>query len=428
MGLPSGPGSGRFQRDVAWNVASLVVLAASGIALNVLIGRLYGAATLGVFNQVMAAYVFFAQLGVGGVNLSTLKSIAEDPENRPRTTSIVVGSLVLALALSSLATLAFLFMREPVSRWLESPGVALGMTAAAPGLFFFGLNKVLMSAVNGLRRMRSFAVFTALRYGLILAGLFLWVQLDPERTRGDELAFVFTFAEGILFLVLVVEVGRQLRFPVHGDWKDWVPAHVAYGAKSFASGVLIDLNSRVDVWMIGIYMADSAVGIYAVAGMVAEGLFQLLAVLQNNMNPILARLLAEGRREELHATIARGRRWTYLGMAGVAAVAIVLFPRAVEWIYADPAFASSWAPFALLMLGILSASGYIPFGQILLMAGKPGWHSGYIGASVALNVLLNWILIPLYGLPGAAAATALSVLASVFLLRAIVRAQVGVRF
>jgi len=422
------PGSGRFQRDVAWNVASLVVLAASGIALNVLIGDLYGPATLGVFSQVMAAYVFFSQLGVGGVNLSALKSIAQDPENRQRTTSIAVGSLVLALALSSLAALAFLLMREPVSRWLDSPGVAAGMTAAAPGLFFFGLNKVLMSVVNGLRRMRAFAVFTSLRYGLILAGLFVWVRQDPARARGDELAFVFTFAEGILFLVLVVEVGRQLRFPVHGDWKDWVPAHFAYGARSFASGILLELNSRVDVWMIGIFMADGAVGIYAVAGMMAEGMFQLLAVLQNNMNPILARQIAEGRREEMRATIVKGRRWTYLGMAGVAAVAIAVFPRVIGLLYADPAFAQSWAPFALLMLGILSASGYIPFGQILLMAGKPGWHSAYIAATVALNVLLNWILIPHYGLAGAAGATALSVCASVFFLKAIVRAQVGVRF
>ena len=428
MELPRGPGSGRFRRDIGWNVASLAVLAASGVALNVLIGELYGPATLGVFNQVLAAYIFFSQLAVGGVNLSALKSIAEAPEDKPRTTSITVGSLVLALALSSLATLAFLCLRQPVAAWLESPGVAAGMTAAAPGLFFFGLNKVLLSVVNGLRRMRAFALFTALRYGLILLGLLLWVVRDTARTRGDELAFVFTFAEGILFLTLVVEVGRQLHFPVRGDWKDWVPAHFAYGTKSFASGVLLELNSRVDIWMIGIFMSDGAVGIYTVAGMVAEGLFQLLVVLQNNMNPILARQLAEGRLDEMRATIAKGRRWTYAGMAGVAALAIALYPQAIEHLFQDPAFAQSWAPFAFLMLGILSASGYIPFGQILLMAGRPGWHSAYIAATVAMNVVLNWLLIPRFGLSGAAAATALSVFASVFVLKAIVRAQLRLRF
>jgi O-antigen/teichoic acid export membrane protein len=422
-----GPAGERFRRDVAWNVASLAFLAASGIALNVLIGDLYGPATLGVFNQVLAAYVFFSQLAVGGVNLSALKSIAEDPRDRERTTAIVMGSLVLALALAATATLVFLAVREPVARWLESPGVAVGMTAAAPGLFFFGLNKVLLSVVNGLRRMRAFAVFTALRYGLILGGLLLAAGRDPGRTRGDELAFAFTFAEGILFALLAVEVGRQMRFPVRGTWKDWVPVHLAYGTKSFASGVLLELNSRVDVWMIGIYLADRAVGIYTVAGMVAEGLFQLLVVLQNNVNPVIARMLAEGRLSELHAAVLRGRRRTYLGMAGVAAIAIALFPLALGLAFRDGGFREAWLPFAILMLGIVSASGYIPFGQILLMAGRPGWHSLYIGSSVAMNVLGNWILVPRFGLAGAAAATALSVLASVFVLKAIVRAQLGVR-
>ena len=427
MDLPKGPGSGRFRRDVAWNVGSLAFLAASGIALNVLIGDLYGPAKLGVFSQVLAAYVLCAQLGVGGVHLSALKSIAEAPEDRPRATSIVVGSLVLALALTSLATIAFLLARGPVSRWLESPGVAVGMTAAAPGLFFFGLNKVLMSALNGLRRMRTFAVLTALRYGLVLVGLTVWVQRDPGRVRGDEVAFAFTFAEGILFLVLVAAVGSQLVFPVRGDWKDWVPTHLAYGSKSFASGILLELNTRVDVWMIGIFHPDGPVGIYAVAGMLAEGVFQLLIVLQNNMNPILARQLAEGRKEEMRATIVQGRRWTYAGMLVVAAAAIALFPPAIGILFDDPAFAQAWAPFAILMLGILCASGYIPFGQILLMAGKPGWHSVFIAAMVGVNVIGNWILVPRHGLVGAAAATAISILASVFLLKAIVRRQVGVR-
>jgi O-antigen/teichoic acid export membrane protein len=427
MNPASLPESGRFRRDVAWNVGSLGFLAASGIALNVLIGRVYDEATLGVFNQVLAAYIFFSQIAVGGVNLSALKLIAEAPEDRERTTAITVGSLVLALALATLATLLFLFVREPVAGWLESPGVAVGMTAAAPGVFLFAINKVLMSVVNGLRRMRAFAVFTALRYGLILAGLLLLVQRDQDRTRGDELAFVFTFAEGLLFVVLAIEVGRQMRFPVRGAWKDWVPVHFAYGAKSFASGILLELNSRVDIWMIGIYLADRAVGVYTVAAMVAEGIFQLLVVLQNNMNPLIARLLAEGRREELLATIARGRKWTYAGMAGVAVIAIALYPTAVRMLFDKPGFSESWAPFALLMLGIITASGYIPFGQVLLMAGRPGWHSVYIGATVAMNVLGNWILVPRYGLAGAAAATALAVLASVFVLKGIVRAQVGLR-
>jgi O-antigen/teichoic acid export membrane protein len=425
MGSPEPPR--RFRRDVAWNVASIAVLALSGVALNAIIARAYGAAALGVFNQVMAAYILFSQLAVGGVNLSALKSIAESPEDRPRTTAIVAGSLALVLALGGLATLAYLLAREPVARALESPGVATGIALSAPGLLFFAVNKVLLSALNGLRRMRSFAVFTGLRYALIVAGLGAWLANDPARVRGDGIAFVFTFSEGLLLLGLAVEVGRQLSFPVGGEWKAWVGPHLRFGVKSFASGILLELNAKVDVWMIGLYLADADVGVYAIAAMVAEGVYQLLVVLQNNCNPLLAKLLAERDWGGLSELVRRVRGRTYAGMAAVAALAIAAFPAAVDLLAGKHGFEGAHAPFALLAAGIVLASGYVPFGQTLLMAGRPGWHSAFMLATVAVNVAGNAILIPRFGIAGSAAATALSMLASVFLLKAFVRAKVGAR-
>jgi O-antigen/teichoic acid export membrane protein len=361
------------------------------------------------------------------MNLSALKSIAERPEDRERTTAIAVGSLVLVLALGAASALVYWAVREPLARWLESPGVATGIAISAPGLFFFALNKVLLSIVNALRRMRSFAACTALRYALIPVGLLVWVARDPERTQSDGLAFVFTFSEGILFLVLAVEVARQLRFPIGGAWKDWLAPHFAYGTKSLASGVLLELNAKVDVWMIGVYLADKDVGVYAMAAMVAEGIYQLLVVLQNNCNPRIARQIATHELDGLRELVRRVRGRTYLGMAAVALVAVLAFPTFVDLLAANRGYETAQVPFALLAAGIVLASGYIPFGQTLLMAGFPGWHSFFMIATVAVNVAGNVLLVPRLGISGAAAATAVSMVASVFLLKGLVRAKVGVR-
>ncbi len=421
------PGDDRFRRDVAWNVGGIAVLAASGVLLNAIIARAYGAAALGVFNQVMAAYVLVSQLAAGGVNLSALKSIAERPEDRERTTAIAVGSLVLVLALGAASALVYWGLREPLARWLDSPGVADGIAISAPGLFFFAINKVLLSIVNGLRRMRSFAACTALRYALIPVGLLVWIARDPERAKGDGLAFVFTFSEGILFLVLAALVARQLRFPVGGAWKAWLAPHLAYGAKSLASGMLLELNAKVDVWMIGVYLADKDVGVYAMAAMVAEGIYQVLVVLQNNCNPRIARQIATQELDGLRDLVRRVRGRTYLGMAAVAVVAALAFPTFVDLLAANRGYETAQVPFALLAAGIVLASGYIPFGQTLLMAGFPGWHSFFMIATVAVNVAGNVLLVPRLGISGAAAATAISMVASVFLLKGLVRAKVGVR-
>ena len=419
-----GAAAGKFQRDALWNFASVGVLGVCGFALQLLIGRHYGAAPLGVFNQVMAAYIVFGQAGVGGINLSALRAISERRDDRARVRAIIVGALVPTLALALACTLVFWGTRNVLAGWLQSPGVALGIEAATPGLFFFALNKVGMSIVNAAQRMRAFALYTSLRYTLMVGGLLIAMAFDLS---SDRLAFLFSFAEGLLFVPLAIEVLRQLDGPASVPWRPWSWEHLRYGAKSAASGMLLELNSRVDVLMLGLFLlSDGPVGVYSIAALVAEGVFQLLVVLQNNYNPVLAEHIAAGKLRELEALVARGRRTTYLLFLGCAALAIAGFPVFLAVLQKEE-FRAGWLPFAFLMLGMLAASGYMPFAQTLLMANRPGWHTLMMASVVLCNVVFNATLIPLYGLEGAAAATALSLLWAVFALKIMVRRQVGLR-
>jgi O-antigen/teichoic acid export membrane protein len=414
----------KFQAGVAWNFASLVVLGVSGVVLNVLIGDHWGPATLGVFNQVLAAYVLFSQAAVGGINLSALRAIAERPNDRERLTIVAWSSLAPTVVLSAIVTAVFWLARNPLAAMLESPDVAEGIAWATPGLFLFAINKVLMSIENGAQRMRAFAAFTSIRYGGILVALFVAMAVEMP---GARLAYVFSASEAILFLVLLVDVGRLVEWRLPAGTRAWMRDHVVYGAKSVLAGVMLELNAKVDIWMIGMFMSDTAVGVYTFAAMVAEGVYQLLVVLQNNYNPVLARITAVRDWDLLHATIRRGRKWTYLGMAGVAVVAVALYPLAISILTDEPEFADSWLPFAILMAGIVAASGYIPFGQILLMAKLPGWHTLLMALTVLVNVTGNAVLIPMIGIEGAATATAISMAASVVFLKMLASRRLGVR-
>ena len=414
----------KFQSDVVWNFGSLAVLGVSGIALNVLIGSHWDEATLGVFNQALAAYTFFSQAAVGGINLSALRAIAERPGDRERLTSVVWSSLLPTFVLALVVTFAYWLARDALGAMLDSPAVAVAIAWSAPGLFFFALNKVLLSVVNGAQRMRAFAIFTSIRYLGILGALFAAMALEFP---GERLAYVFSASEAFLFLVLAVEVGRLVEWRLPEGWRAWIREHVVYGAKSILSGVMLELNAKVDIWMIGVYLNDKAVGIYTFAAMIAEGVYQLLVVLQNNYNPILARAIAVRDWDGLRATVCKGRKWTYLGMAGVAVVAVAAYPIALALLTNKPDFAESWVPFGYLMAGIALASGYVPFGQTLLMARQPGWHTLLMTFTVVVNVIGNAVLIPRIGLEGAAIATAISMGSSVLFLKWFVRTRVGVR-
>jgi O-antigen/teichoic acid export membrane protein len=150
--------------------------------------------------------------------------------------------------------------------------VAEGMLWAAPGLFCFAINKVLLGIVNGLRRMRAFAVYTSLRYTLIGVGLVLarsW-ELDA-----DQLPVIWSFTEGTLLLVLLGELVTHVSLSLRRGWLVHVRAHLDYGIRGVLATLAFEINSKLDVWMLGIVMTDAQVGIYSLASALNEGAMQL---------------------------------------------------------------------------------------------------------------------------------------------------------
>ena len=146
--------------------------APSGSGMNFAIARWWGAAALGVFNLVTIAFFVFAVLGACGCSSRCCARSPSTPDDRdaasPRSSS--ARSCRTSCSPPSRRSF-FVALRGPFAALLGSDAVAEGMLWAAPGLFCFAVNKVLFGVVNGLRRMRAFAVYTSLRYLLIAAGL-----------------------------------------------------------------------------------------------------------------------------------------------------------------------------------------------------------------------------------------------------------------
>jgi O-antigen/teichoic acid export membrane protein len=414
----------RLRRDVAWNLVPVVLLAVVGLGLNFAIATLWGAAALGVFNQVTTAFFVASVLGAGGLQYSVLRAVAEATDSREQVAAVVVGAIVPTLALAAVTTAGFVLVAPSISDLLDSPGVATGMRWAAPGLFCFALTKILLGVVNGLRRMRAFAVYTSLRYLLIAVGLALAYGFDATAA---QLPAIWTFTEGVLLVVLIVDLVATVALARCAGWSRWVRIHVDYGVRGITSTLAYELNSKLDVWMLGVVMSDERVGIYSLASVLAEGVMQLAVVVQNNLNPLLARALAARDHAQIGDLVRQTRRWFVPGLAAVCGLSALAYPVVIPWIVGDAAFGDGAASYAILVAGIALASPYLPFGQLLLMASRPGWHTIMVLLVVGLNAAANLLLIPLLGMEGAATATAVTLVISMVLLVRMASTRADVR-
>lgn len=419
----------RLRRDIGWNLVSVVLLGVVGLGLNFFIGGWWGADALGSFTLVTIPFFAFAVAGACGLQYAVLRAVAEQPDARDRVAVVVVGALVPGVVLAAAVTLAFLALRGPMGDLLDSAAVTEGVLWAAPGLFCFAVNKILLGVTNGLRRMRAYAVYTSLRYVLIGIGLVLARLLE---LRADQLPVIWTFAEGTLFVVLVVEllatvaVARGFTRVSGEGWPTWARRHLDFGARGVLATLASEINSKIDVWLLGVALPDDRVGIYSLASALYEGAMQIAVVLQNNLNPLMARALAEGDRPGVEALARRVRRWFVPAMIAICALAAVAYPLLIPPLIGDPAFADGAPAFGIMMAGLALASPWLPVNQLLLMANRPGWYTVMVTVVLAANVVGNLALIPLFELRGAAVATASSLAISAILIAVMARRKVGV--
>jgi len=421
----------RLRRDIGWNLVSVALLGGVGLGLNFLIGGWWGAQALGSFTLVTIPFFAFAVLGACGLQYAVLRAVAERPDERDRIAVVVVGALIPGIVLAAAVTALFVALRGWMGELLDSPAVTEGVRWAAPGLFCFALNKILLGVVNGLRRMRAFALYTSLRYTLIAIGL---VLARASQLDADQLPVIWTFTEGVLLLVLVgelfatVAVARGAVVRVDGDgWLAWARRHLDFGARGVLATLASEINSKLDVWILGVALPDDRVGIYSLASALYEGAIQLAVVLQNNLNPIIARALAHGDRGQVEALARRTRRWFVPVMVACCGLGAATYPFVIPPLIGDPAFADGAAAFGILMAGLALASPWLPVNQVLLMAGRPGWYTVLVTLVLAVSFVGCVALIPLLGLEGAATATASAMAVSALLVVTMARRTIGLK-
>ena len=66
----------KLTRDIGWTLGSFVMLAASGMVINLVVAGARDAAALGVFNQAYAVYIIASQLATLGLHYSVLRHAA----------------------------------------------------------------------------------------------------------------------------------------------------------------------------------------------------------------------------------------------------------------------------------------------------------------------------------------------------------------
>ena len=273
----------KMGKDIAWNMASMIFVAVAGLIYNTIFVVFYQPSVFGLYNQTLVYFLIFSQIAVFGIHFSVLKYSAEFSEDEEKRDELFTTAIISTL-ITSVLSMGLLYLLIRLYILLLGPSVVVSMLIyALPALVFFSLNKVILNFLNAIRAMRAFAVFQSLRYVLIVLTLLVFGFL---KAKTEILMLIYAISEFLLFASLVIYVAimrlARLRFNAQ-----WIKEHIAFGSKVFLGSVVVDLNAKMDIVVLGLFVSDAIVGFYSFAIMFADGFYQILVVLRRNINPLI---------------------------------------------------------------------------------------------------------------------------------------------
>lgn len=402
----------------------LGVAGTAGVLLLLLIAALHGPEALGRFNLLLAVHLVGSQVAVLGLHVSVVRHLSSlgGPDERG---PVLRGAVAATLLTGGVAALLLLAGRAPLAVVLGRPELAGPLAWVALGVLLFALNKVLLAALTAVGRLGLHAMLTAARGLLLLVAL---AALSAVGIADGRLVIVLVIAEAGLLGPLLVALGRELGAGRGGaTMLGWVRTHLRFGVMGAASSLLSELNVRVDVLVLALFVDDRAIGIYTFVATLSEAALQFPMVYRTVLGPRIVRLLSSADLSGLQTLVrvTRARLWSL--MVGIATVLVLAQPMLIRLLRADDAFLDGRVVLAVLLGGVVVASAYVPFGLLLAHGGRPLAQSGLVACLVILNLVGNLLLVPGLGLLGAAVATALANVASVPLLRFASARSLGLR-
>lgn len=402
--------------QTVWAFGSFGIQALAGAVLTFWLAWYEGREALGIFNQLYAIFVILGQLFVCGLNDSSLKHAAQHRLSPADLVPVLKTSLICGLGTGLCGGLITLMLVAPVSYVTDSEDVGAGMLYLGPAIFLFVINKVLTGLVNGQQRIRYFAVSQSARAAALVV-LIIAISVSDVPMSWFGLAFIG--AEALVLALFVPVILEAVRARVPADLRrQWIRTHMKFGIRAVPHGLLAETFLRVDILVLAVFLSDAEVGLYSFVAFFVEGIYQIPYAVRIVTTPRLVPILARRSFAELRGLALRSSSTSFVVSAVISVCLIFFSPVLQEWF---PLLKDGRVTelFYILLLGLCVYAISGPFESIFLAADRPALQSVFMVIVTGINVCLNFILIPVYGIIGAAIATAISFVAAAILLNAI---------
>lgn len=384
--------------NISWLLFDKVLRLGVGLLIGVWLARYLGPEQFGLLNYAIAFVGLFSVISGLGLQGVVVRDIVNNPDAK---SEILGTSATLQLAgglLGYILVLVSIFWLRPgdslVKMLVAILGSAMLFRASELAIYWFE-SQVRSKYIVWVQNV-SFLFFAAVKAGLIIYNApltyFAWASLAEAMTFALLMLLIFNiYGQNLSQLKFTMKRARILLLD---SWP------------LLLSGMTIMIYMRIDQIMLGQILGDEAVGIYSAGIRISEVWYFIPTIIVASVFPVLLEA-----KQHSETKYDRGLQQLYdvvvLLCVAVAVPMTFLATPILSYLYGNIYAASGpilaihiWASI-FVSLGIVSGQSFVAEGNQILSLQR-----SVLGMLV--NIILNILLIPHFGLNGSVIATLIS--------------------
>jgi O-antigen/teichoic acid export membrane protein len=388
----------KFARDVFIIGIANALVVLSSIIFMPLITKTLGAYDYGIWAQVQVTIglvLGFVGLGLPYAMTRFLPAKTDREEIQEGFYSVLCLVFLVTLGISIILIAAADLIGQALFDGATSIVRITGLI-----ILVWSLDNVFLSLFRAFRQMRRYAIFTvANTYAQV--GLIAYLVLNGHGILSIVLAVLAIKA--VMFFILFYLIKSQIGFKRPNFYR--IKEYLSFGVPTIPGNVAAWVVRSSDRYVISYFLGTFSVGIYSAGygvGTIPSMLIQVLAFV---LPPALSKLYDEGRMEEVKMHLRYSLKYLLAAAIPFVFGAVVLaYP--VLRVFSTAEIASEgYLVVPLVALSTLFLAAYVPILQILVLVKKTK-ITGAIWISCALvNLGLNILVVPHFGVVGAAITT-----------------------
>lgn len=364
----------------------------------------------GQFVFAFSAISLIYKLGSGnlerGITYFVPQLIAEDRTSEAGGVARHIGSILIVITL--LLTIAVILLAETVMGLLDRPEDARLFIFVAPLLILFGMRDIISQILLSLNMGKYESLMISILFPLWRLVLTVAFLLFFTSILALVLGVVSAWIIAIIFGAYII---YKSDLPFRSGKGSSVSGReiFRYSAPLTLTGIVGGIRSEIDLLLLGLLASSGAPALFKIAFSVAALTKLPAETVKSIAKPLFAKVSNSPSNEELHEFYFTSARWTGFVTVMVSVIIIAGASPIIELLF-DNSYSGASTAVPVLAFGM--AFSFF-FGHVqMFLEGTDNTDTVFIHTVIILvaNAVLDILLIPSYGILGAAVGTTVGII------------------